>query len=134
MHKSKRIPLVFLILTIIILFQSYFIVEISAFNFPLTEFNEEGRVKRVINNEIDPEVYFINGINIIKLSNNVAGSQLKLEIYGPVNLSSRFEYRILLCWNNGIIHPYLWNWSDIDWYNAIPPKSNFTVCIASSQK
>jgi len=130
MRKSKKIPLVFFIITIIMLFQSYFIVEISAHSFPIQEYNDKGQVNRVINNELDPDIYFIPAINIVRLSNNVAESQLELKLYGPVNISSRFEYRILLCWNEGIYATYLWQWPDIDWYNAIPPKSNFTACIA----
>ncbi|MHA1185816.1 MAG: hypothetical protein ACTSXA_00170 [Candidatus Heimdallarchaeota archaeon] len=130
MCSSKRIPLVFLILTIIIFFQSYFIIGISAHNFPFDEFNEEGRVRRVINNEIDPDVYFIPGLNIIKLSNNIAESQLKLELYDPINLSFRFEYRILIGWNDLLRETYLWHWPDLDWYNVIPPESNITICVA----
>ncbi len=128
--SSKRIPLVFLILTIIIFFQSYFIIGISAFNFPFDEFNEEGYVHRVINNEIDPDVYLFPAINIVKLSNNIAESQLELKLNGLGNLSSRFEYRILVGWNEGIFHAYLYNWSNIDWNNAIRSQSNFTACIA----
>jgi len=130
MNKSKNTIIVTIIITIILFFQGFLIVEISAHNFPFTEFNEEGYVHRVINNEIDPDVYLFPAINIVKLSNNIAESQLELKLYGPTNISSRFEYRILVGWNEGIFHAYLYNWSNIDWNNAIRPQSNFTACIA----
>ncbi|MHA1125706.1 MAG: hypothetical protein ACTSO7_18755 [Candidatus Heimdallarchaeota archaeon] len=130
MSRFKRLPLFFLIITTIILFQSFFVTKISASTFPFQEYDDEGTVRRVINDKLDTDIYLKPEINIVRLTNNEAESQIKLKLYDHVNISSRYEYRILIGWNEILYDTCLWNWPDLEWYNVIPPKSNYTICIA----
>ncbi len=130
MRKTKNILLVSLILSIIILFQSYCINEISAFTFPVQLGDDKGTVHRVINDKIANDIYLKPEINIVKLTNNEAESQIELKLYGSVNISSRYEYRILIGWKEELYNSYINNWTNFQWSKVIPPESNFTVCVA----
>jgi len=129
MHKSKNVLMVSIIILIIIFFQGFFIKEISASPFPLQNTNSSGYVNRVINNKLDNNQYVVPAISIVKMDNNRAESQIELTLFGSVNISSRYEYRILLCWDELYDAHSLWQWQPV-WDTILIPFTNFTICVA----
>ncbi|MHA1221402.1 MAG: hypothetical protein ACTSQB_06685, partial [Candidatus Heimdallarchaeota archaeon] len=84
----------------------------------------------VVNDSFVDVVKKIPQINIRRFSQVGLTGRIALQLIHPPNISSRYEYRMIVFWDTRVRLEYNLSWPDLDWESAIPPKTNFTLCIA----
>ena len=122
------------IIVILILVSQYSIItNVNAAGFFPSRSDNIGYVHQIINDDHITYEYFTPTIDVVELRNKPGISQMELELSGQPNISSRYEYRILLAWTGLLSSSQVWRWPDQDWINVINPETNVTFCIASGE-
>ncbi len=87
-------------------------------------------VYHVINDSYVDQVNEAPQINIHSFSHVVLTGRIALQLMQPPILNSSYEYRMLVFWDTRVWLEYNLSWPNPDWENVIPPKTNFTLCVA----
>ncbi|MHA1353646.1 MAG: hypothetical protein ACTSR1_00540 [Candidatus Heimdallarchaeota archaeon] len=128
MTKTKKlltIPVLFLV--VMISLSNFAMVQAYAV-FPIRA-SEIGYVYKIVNDEYESQKN-IPAIDIVELRHEKLNSRLVLELSGQPNLSSLFEYWILLAWDTQTSFGFFSDWKNPNWELALDAKVNLTVCVA----
>jgi len=124
--KLLTIPVLFLV---VIIFLSNFIMVQAYDVFPIRSRYGIGYVSKIVNDEYDSESS-LPAIDIVELRHEKITSRLILELSGQPNLSSLYEYWVLLTWDDSTSFSFITDWKDLNLDLALEAKVNLTVCFA----
>lgn len=122
------------ITAILILISQYSsITQVNAAGYFPSRSDNIGYVHQIINNVHITDVSIKQTIDVVELRNEPGISQMELELSGQPNISSMFEYRILLAWTGLLSSDQVEQWPNQDWINVITPETNVTFCVAGGE-
>jgi len=128
--KRKSI-IIFVSLAVLIFVSQNFVIPVIAAPGRLPfEGDNIGLVYKIVNEEFESHDQNHPEIDIVELHNDRYKSLITLELSGLPNLSSTYEYWVLLAWTDYGAFRSITDWRDPNWELAVPANISLTVCVA----